>query len=490
MNSSVINQGALVLVLACSSLSIIPLIVVPGAVSFFAGLVAIVRLARSKQLQEVFSGSRKYFIAFIGVSLFYAGLIGVDIFNPHLYRHEFEYIVTFGIFIALSLLTYPRKTEVVVANTLVAIVAFSFFWFIFSLVDFRIFKTYLNSFYPFGLVWERGSVENIYNGPFQSHNSAGGFYAILSLLFLGMLKSEAMFRKRSWIMVALCLTLILFFFTDSRAYALSLGIVTVIVLGKTLYQWRKGWVTGKGLPGIYLGAVLIIFLVSASVFLKTHVYMLPSVILSGKSQQGNTRPEGQKFQKVRGVRPKNVETRLFLWKRAWKDFLESPIVGVGPARFDSDKSVIRSESPSALVKIDPKLLDLSHVKIEFLKGFLYRINVSKVSLHLEQEVHNAYLQVLAEGGIVMFAIFVAMYYSLARKLHSLTLAKVSESDLFVGLAAGTRNSLFCLCISSFFGSHLLGVIPLATVLAMSAYLISASKQADYDPPFQRKLGEA
>lgn len=484
----------LALVIAFSSLNILPLIIFPSAASILLGVVAVFGLVRSGKFSEIFAGPRKYFIAFVVLNIIYAALIRVNVLDPHLYRHEFKYMISFGVFVGLSLLAYKKRTEIIVYYTLIGAAAFSFAWFVYSLIDRSFFNLYL---YPYlGVIWERLGLEHIYLGPYQSHNSAGGFYAVLCLIFLGLLKTEKDSRRSTVVFVSLLMILLCFFFTDSRAYMLGLAIIASISLGTILYgTWKKRAGFQSALTRYSLGASIIL-LVSIGGAFRTHMYMIPMFVASGgsKSVAGGFGGGGgffsfpdennKRFNNIKGLRRHSVAARFFLWKKALEDFYWSPIIGVGASRFDSDKSVINSEPRITLHEVSPELLDLSKIKIIYIDGFLYRINVSKTNIHLEQETHNAYLQVLAEGGILMFMIFAAMYYFLMKDLFRFSaIPREGFSDRLMGLAVGTRNALFCLFISSCFGSHLLGVIPLSAVLALSAYLISVLRQNDSLNPF-------
>jgi len=467
-----ISMWVLVFMIVFSSLTILPLLLLPSIASAGIGMMAFINAARSKNVRMIFISSRKYFLAFIVINLIYAALIGVNVLDPHLYRHEFKYMVSFFVFITLSMAVYPKKTENVLFYAIVGSSIFSFSWFLFSLLD-RSF--YSLSLYPYlGVIWEHVGGEPVYLGPFQNHNSAGGFYAILSLILLGIMsKVKDLFYTRI-ALLSLILVQICFFFTDSRAYFLVLSILSSIMLGIIIYRRKIGNVDVGMYPKGYVVGVVLLLLFSGMGGIRTHMYLVPNFI---KESFMNKCYDCHKFRNINGLRPHNITTRFFLWKKAWKDFYQSPIIGVGASRFDSDKEVINSAPRVTLKEVNPELLDLSNVKISYIKGFLYRINVSKVSIHLEQETHNAYLQVLAEGGVVMFLLFAVMYYSLYMDLNITTTMKREEfSDLFLGLAVGARNSLICLCISSMFGSHLLGIIPLLAVLSLSAYLISFARQ--------------
>ena len=233
----VINQWVMGFVIAFSSLNILPLIIFPSLAALFLGLIAVLGLIKERKIPLIFAGQRKYFIAFIVLNIVYAGLIGVNILDPHLYRHEFKYMIPFSIFISLSLLVYKKQTETIVYYTLNGVVAFSFFWLIFSLIDRHFYNLHL---YPYlGVIWERVGLEPVYLGPYQTHNSAGGFYAILSLIFLGLLKTVRDSRRSIIVFVELILILICFFFTHSRAYFLALAILTATMLGIHLFKIRK-----------------------------------------------------------------------------------------------------------------------------------------------------------------------------------------------------------------------------------------------------------
>jgi len=472
-----LNTVLLLSIIIFSSFNILPLIILPFFAVIFLGPIAIIReFLNGEKISELFKGPIKYFALFIFVNLLYAFLIGVNIFDWRLYRHEFKFVVPYVIFIFSNIFLFKNNSKERIVNTLIIVSFFSFLWFIFSLVDVGFKNMYL---YPYlGTIWEHYGIEKIYLGPYQTHNSAGGFYAVLALILLGVLRTELDLKRSVTIFLSFFLILICFFYADSRAYEISLSIISMILLSKTL---KIKFLKKDSIPSNVFYNIGLIVLLSVSIIsaVRTHIFMLPRYLIA---HYNHHKLDQHKFEKVMGLRPHNVNTRFYLWKIALEDFMKSPIIGVGPSRFDEDSKVINSIPLLTRMAVNPDLIDTSHLEIRYTTGFLYRINTSRINIHTEQEVHNAYLQVLAEGGILMFSLFFLMFYSVLSKLISMVGSKDIWELKLTGLVFGTRNALFCLVISSFFGSHLLGVIPLTLVLAISAYLFSttaAKKRLDF-----------
>lgn len=464
-----INLIVLLSVIVFSSFNILPLIILPFFASILLGLRSTMKeIRKNETILELFRSPRRYFILFIFLNFVYAILIGVNIFDWRLYRHEFKYVVPYMIFIMLSILKYRKDSGEKIINTFIAVSVFSFSWFVFSLVDIGFKNMHL---YPYlGTIWEQYGVEKIYLGPYQTHNSAGGFYSVLALILLSILRTELDFRRSVIVLLSFILIIICFFYADSRAYEVALLIMSLLLLFENL---KIRALKAHPMPfnvfyNIGLGILLSVSILSAA---RTHIFMLPKYFVVHSILHEHM----QSFEKIKGLRPHNINTRFLLWKIALDDFKKSPIIGVGPSRFDADVKVINSIPLATREAVNPDLVDTSHLEANYATGFLYRVNISKNNIHTEQEVHNAYLQVLAEGGILMFSLFILMFSSVLCKITSALNSQDLIDSQLTGLFLGARNALLCLFISSFFGSHLLGVIPLTFVLAVTAYLFSYSE---------------
>jgi O-antigen ligase len=458
-------------VIIFSSFNILPLIVLPFIGTVLIGSLTLLRdFLSNKITKEILFLPGILFVVFSFMNIFYAYIIGVNIFNKLLYRHEFKFIVPYLSFFFFSILSYKKLFEFKIKNTLILLSLMSFFWFVFSLMD----DGFRNMFlYPYlGTIWERYGNESIYLGPYQTHNSAGGFYAVLSLMLLGILKVETSKIQSRLIFLSLFAVLVCFFFTNSRAYELSLFIIAVILLLTTVKKNNIRTYLGSHLP--YSVALLMILSVTALSATRTHLYLIPDYLSSKNSNSKNSNQ--YKFNNVAGLRRHNINIRLTLWKIALEDFFKSPIVGVGASRFDTDVNVINTIPIVTRKSVNPELLDTSGIRNKYVSGYLYRINISNSHIHTEQEVHNAYLQVLAEGGLLFFSMFITMFCLVFFKISRIIGSNRLQNSSVTGLALGAKNSLGCLFISSCFGSHLLGVIPLTFVLAITAYVFSFDRE--------------
>ena len=90
--------------------------------------------------------------------------------------------------------------------------------------------------------------------------------------------------------------------------------------------------------------------------------------------------------------------------------------------------------------------------VKYLNIPFFHVNISSFTFHTDQHAHNVYLHLLAEGGIVLFGLFVLMYYTLINQLWKVYKYAIDGDK---GLSIGTLYAIACVAIASLFGNNLL-----------------------------------
>ncbi len=526
INDNIHNRNKLIVYLSIitSSFNIIPGIVIP--LGLLIGLFIWSLFSSEHYMNlKIYKGFRFWFVLFVVYSVIFAIIIKVDFWNPQLYRREFKFVFPFLFLILISSLYLKESLNRTIKFIFFGISIFSILWLLFAIT----YPDFYNKFlYPYnGKMWEStwdGSY--VYLGPFMSHSAAGGFYAVLTMLQLGALKEENERRMRSFLMIGVILSSICLYFTGSRAFLLSSTIILFLLFVinikdmhylKAVFNFSILLVLFINIYGLYnTGLVEMIFSKMRINFTitkdKGHLEFREEMIKDNDSNVNKSpfgKLQGIKKQKMRkyyydnnssspwqdhgefrvngtsktskpskvekiphiavSARKRNIKVRLKLWEISLRDFANSPIFGVGPSRFDDDMEVISTMGGpySKYSKIFNYKLNGVY-SIKYLQLPYLRINISPFSFHTDQHAHNVYLHILAEGGIVLFSIFIFMYYNLVKRLWEIYKHTINEER---GLAIGSLYAIACVAIASLFGNNLLSIIPMVTVMSVAGYLL-------------------
>ncbi|HEV2178160.1 MAG TPA: O-antigen ligase family protein [Terriglobia bacterium] len=189
-------------------------------------------------------------------------------------------------------------------------------------------------------------------GWYEAHNTAGGVFAIASVMVLVLLQQEKVSQNGKifrWFLLAGCMSGLIFTYSRGSYLAFCAGAAVVL-------PWRKlGTVVKVGLL-VAVPAVLIM-LATSSVMDRIDTITDPYYGTNA--------------------------SRLEIWGEAWDYFTLSPIVGIGFGRFNDD--------------------------FKHYKGVKHVIWVATdaIIVNSDGHAHNSYLQFLAEGGII--GLFVTLY---------------------------------------------------------------------------------
>jgi O-antigen ligase len=231
-----------------------------------------------------------------------------------------------------------------------------------------IFKLYLLSFVwfavqgiPSGLVWWH---------PLLANEDSYGPLMVIAMAFSYFFGLAVSSRRWKWFARATFLLSVLGVVASfARGAALTAGAVLLYILFRSPNRMRT-------IRGVLLAGMVLLPVAALVVPLDKYIETIQSV-WSGRAHSG----EGD-------------EPRLTIWQLGWNVFRESPIVGVGASNFGVIASKITPFDASRNMGADPAQL---------------------YSLAL----HNAYLQILAEEGIVGIALWLTMIVAFFRRMRRL-----------------------------------------------------------------------
>lgn len=210
---------------------------------------------------------------------------------------------------------------------------------------------------------------------FVSHNAAGGFYSIIAAVSLGIYLRT---RKRGYLFFTAAFAFFLYA-SDSRGSLLAI----VAAAGYALTGFRK--------PALVF---LLFLVVQFAVVSQTY----PEWVRMGKVMSENANfviwggGQGMTFQRAGTF----IDRLYFLWPRALDNMLHSPVVGLGFGSFD----------------------DLYYHYIDAIPHML-AVKDGAVVRHSDSHAHNSTFTLLAEIGIVGYALFVLLFSELLKALQAL-----------------------------------------------------------------------
>ena len=273
---------------------------------------------------------------------------------------------------------------------------------IFSLIG--IAEYFLSS--GFLLVHTEPLVGKIYFALNFAHNATGSVYAVVCVSLLVFFLMEKIIKLKILFLILLLINLLALLITQSRASYIGFFGAAIIVIWLYFKSIKKFLIT--------LGALIVI---AVPVLLLTGVYKRVLQILNF---QGGT-----------------TIVRFYIWEKAWYLFSQSPIFGIGYGRFND------------VFNIDRGVFDIGR-----LRGY-----PGIVSFYMKQSyyfdsahAHNAYLQFLAETGVIglgLILIFWTLCIVKILKAYNSTKDNFTSKVLLSSIA-----SIFVLLILSFFENYL------------------------------------
>jgi O-antigen ligase len=276
-----------------------------------------------------------------------------------------------------------------------------------------------------------GGVREV-RGWYETHNTAGGVYAMATLLSLTLVREAPLspkLRQFAWALFLSCLCALVFTWSRTGYLAFLVGVAFILPL-------RKLGTTIK--VGLLIGVLVLVFgLMNSTVF---------SRIDSITDPYYGTNAD-----------------RFRLWGDALDDFFSSPIIGIGFGRYN----------------------DLA-VQFEGVKGLLW-VGVHGQIFNGDNSAHDSYLHFLAEGGIIGLMLTLRVWRRAWMEL-SLYQSRMAKSQLR-GFHKGAKACLLA-CLWMAFTEHMLGkgsvmlvlMSLIGTVLAASRMEWRALQQAQKNVP--------
>jgi O-antigen ligase len=282
-----------------------------------------------------------------------------------------------------------------------------------------------NTLMPLGLAWLPDPLQfmhdaslstQIFHGFFRAHNAAGAIYAMAALLAFSLLVRGERSSLISWPAVWLGANVVGLMLTQSRTAYVAFFATLLIMF------CRRGHLVSALKYGVPVLLPILYFLL-----------LQPTV--------------NRRTQQVSNLEDPNVVTRFFYYQRAFDDFLQSPIVGIGFGRFNDELKVYSG---------------VPHL-VYFATGGSVENN--------DEHSHNSYLHFLAEGGIAGLGLMLAIWVSLFRwiKDQRAILAVGSFGDCF---ARGIEACIVLEFLMSF-TEHMMGTaVSALTILTMTALFLN------------------
>ena len=230
---------------------------------------------------------------------------------------------------------------------------------------------------------------------FLSHNAAGGFYSVIGAMALGIFLHT---KNKLYLFYALMFVFFLYM-TNSRGSILAI----MAAFGYSLIKFKK--------PLVIFAVFLLI-----QFFVVYETY--PTWVSMGKIMSENanytvsTAAQAINFQRVGTF----IDRLYYLWPRAVDNFIHSPIVGLGFGSYD----------------------DLYYRYVNVIPH-LFSIKDGAVVRHSEAHAHNSTFTILAELGIVGYALFVLLFNEINKKIIAL---KDVEPGIFMALSLAFWTCIF------------------------------------------------
>lgn len=199
---------------------------------------------------------------------------------------------------------------------------------------------------------EQSFGHDMFVGWYEAHNTAGGVYALGSIMALALWQEEKFgYRARIyfWFLLLLCIGGLAFTYSRSGYVAFVVGAAFVLPLRKLSKLLKIG----------------LLAVIPTSLFLVSSSSLVSRIDTITDPYYGTN------------------ASRLVIWQEALNDFALSPLVGIGFGRFNDEA-----------------------VQFEGAKNLVW-VGVKGIIKNNDGHAHNSYLHFLAEGGIV--GLFFSLY---------------------------------------------------------------------------------
>jgi len=298
------------------------------------------------------------------LNYFISGQTLKNFFSYEFLRYDgsfyFSYILSFAL--AVPYFNYKK-----VANIYFKFIFFTFS--VFSLIAIYIYLT--KNFFMFFKFQGTGDTFTALN---YAHNASGSVYAVVSIFLIVFLLREHKKSLKILYAVILVLCLVGLFLTKSRSSYAGFAVGVLVILWLNFRSIKK-------------------FIISILAMIAVSV---PLIFLSDSFKR---------IMQIFDFKEANISWRFVLWERALYMFKQSPILGIGFARFND-------------VDFSSRLNDFSFERLHVFIGY-----PKIVSFFMDPKydfsnahAHNSYLQYLAETGIVGLGLLIFFWIFIFKKI--------------------------------------------------------------------------
>ena len=381
------------------------------------GLIFLVRMASGARLHKL----GWLMLCLFAYSVFSAWVAGITLPNfleYDFWRYDAKFIFSYLPFLAALVLRHSERHLRLV----------SFVWIVGSALVVLLALWEFHYYPEASLLPERRLIRitswgmPVFEGLFLSHTATGGLYALALIASVSLSRGAANRWPYYVLAVLLGVGLVL---TLSRAFAVATMLALFL---QTTFERRWRFIAGS---------VVVVMLLLATIGTN----LLDRLTLAGRDPTAAL----------------NVQVRLSSWRRGWEYFRISPLLGIGFTRFDDSPDVFVGMKGFVAVKHPTGTLQVADV-----------FGVEERAM-----AHNAYLQLLAETGILGLGLWLVFWAGVLSRLYHRRQAMPSGSFLHGWLSFCLTGSTAVL-LASFFGLNFLSpatMVPLGWSLgaALSPY---------------------
>lgn len=349
-----------------------------------------------------------------------------NFFSYEFLRYDGSFYFSYILFFALAVpyFNYKKVTNLY----------FKFIFFTFSVFSLIAIYIYINK--NFFIFFKHQGTGDTFTALNFAHNATGSVYAVVSIFLIIFLLREQKKKLKALYAIMLVLCLVGLFLTKSRGSYAGFAIGALVVLWFNFRSIKK-----------FIISVLALIAVSIPIILVSDAFKRITQIFNFKEA--------------------NISWRFVLWERALYMFKQSPIFGIGFARFND-------------VDFPGSLNDFSFERLHFFAGY-----PKIVSFFMETKydfsnahAHNSYLQYLAETGIVGLGLLIFFWVFVFKKILRAynTVGDEFSKKIFL-CSLGSIAALFALAISEnyFSAATVMMCISMVTSLSLGIYWQERSK---------------
>ena len=230
-----LSTSALIISIVAASINICPLILLSWTINLILFIYTFFR----KKIVKLDSSLSIFFI-FCIFYLSYSFVIGVEIFDPEIYRRELKFFIPLSNCFFLSQLNYGKLTSKAIVNCFYILILMNLIFLFVSFIYLNL-EIPLYDLYPYSSnMWESYNDDwsVLYTGLYSSHTAFGGWIGTTIILLLSVIVFNKNIKiKKVFFLISLIIFLLaLLFLSKSRAYTVSILFVFSIFFYKDYFK--------------------------------------------------------------------------------------------------------------------------------------------------------------------------------------------------------------------------------------------------------------